>query len=75
MPKSKSDKIDRAIGQRIRAERERKKLTLAALGSRIGVAFNAVAKYERGETSITVSRLVRIAKALGSTIDDFVQRL
>lgn len=59
--------IDRYVGGRLRALRLDHGLTQAGLAARCGVAYQQVAKYERGENSISASRLFVIAEALDTT--------
>ena len=57
------------IGTTIAMLRNNKKMTQAELGDRIGVSFQAVSKWERGETLPDVSTLPALADALDTTID------
>lgn len=56
--------IDKYIGARIRARRFELDVTQEKLAESLGVTFQAVQKYERGETRIASSRLVMVASAL-----------
>jgi transcriptional regulator with XRE-family HTH domain len=71
----KPSKIDQRLGTMIRSQREDAKMTLAALGEKVGVAHNAIAKYERGEVPLTVARLFAICKALGVKPTFFIMYL
>lgn len=73
MPKRPPNKIDRELGQRIRNAREARGGTLGSLGMKIGVAHNAIAKYEKGQVPVTVSRLVSIARALDLPVREFIE--
>ena len=57
------------IGTTIAMLRNNKKMTQAELGDRIGVSFQAVSKWERGETLPDVSTLPALADALDTSID------
>lgn len=57
------------MGRRIRARREARGLTQNALGKRLGVTFQTVSKWERGETSPEISLLAPLAEALGVSVD------
>ena len=57
------------IGATITQLRNNKKMTQAELGERIGVSFQAVSKWERGETLPDVSILPTLADILETTID------
>lgn len=60
---------NKRIGATIALLRNNKKMTQADLGERIGVSFQAVSKWERGETLPDVSILPVLADALETTID------
>ena len=75
MPKKPPASIDRQLGRLIKRARDGADLSMAGLGKRIGVAHNAVAKYERGEVPVTVARLVLIARATEVHIDYFIHNL
>lgn len=61
------------VGQRIRALREKQRLSLRALAERCGLSINAISRIERGENSPTVSSLHQLATALGVAITDFFE--
>jgi transcriptional regulator with XRE-family HTH domain len=50
-------------GREVRAIRKRLGISQRALGDRLGVAQNTVARWERGEANVTepIARLIRIA--------------
>lgn len=54
-----------AIGETIRARRERKGMTQAALAALVGMSRPSVANIERGRQSLLVHQLVDFATALG----------
>ena len=56
--------VDVHIGGRIRALRKRKGLSQGALGSRLGLSFQQIQKYERGSNRVSVSTLYEISAAL-----------
>ena len=58
----------RALGRRIRAERERRGLSLAALAGRAGVSRSMLSDVERGAKAPTVLVLDRIATGLDTSI-------
>ncbi len=62
-----------ALGPRIRALREDRRLSLRALAVRCELSTNAISLIERGESSPTVSTLHRIATALGTRITDLFE--
>lgn len=57
------------VGEQIAVLRKVKGLTQSELGKRIGVSFQAVSKWERGETLPDVTLLPDLAKILETTVD------
>lgn len=57
------------VGEQIAVLRKSKGLTQSELGERIGVSFQAVSKWERGETLPDITLLPDLAKILETTID------
>jgi transcriptional regulator with XRE-family HTH domain len=62
------DKVDREVGDRIRAQRQAAKFTQTALADELGVSFQQVQKYEKGVNRVGAGRLTKIAHALGVPI-------
>ena len=62
-PRRAGDK-DKAIGERIRTQRMAINMSQEELGSRLGVSFQQVQKYEKGVNRISAARLSEIADAL-----------
>lgn len=60
---------NKKVGATIALLRNNKNMTQSDLGERIGVSFQAVSKWERGETLPDVSVLPDLADALETTID------
>ena len=60
------------IGQYIASLRKAKGLTQNDLGERLGVSYQAVSKWERGETLPDVSLLVDLANILETTTDSIL---
>ncbi|MCD2346856.1 helix-turn-helix domain-containing protein [Clostridium guangxiense] len=58
-----------ALGKRIREERLKLNLTQEQLAESIDVSNSYIGLIERGERSVTLETLVKIAKRLGVTID------
>lgn len=67
--------IDRFLGTRLRQLRLDHGLSQDALARRCGVAYQQLAKYERGENAISAARLFLIAEALGTTPATFYEGL
>lgn len=59
--------IDRFIGGRLRQLRLEAGLSQSALAGRCGVAYQQLAKYERGENGVPAARLFLLAEALGAS--------
>ena len=57
------------VGEQISALRKAKGLTQSELGERLGVSFQAVSKWERGETLPDITLLPSLAKVLETTVD------
>ena len=60
------------IGKQIALLRTAKKMTQNELGERIGVSYQAVSKWERGETLPDLSVLPDLAEILETTIDNII---
>lgn len=58
------DPIDAHVGQRLRLRRTLLGLSQEKLGDAIGVSFQMVQKYERGDCRVGASRLMKISQAL-----------
>ena len=61
------------IGQQICYLRKARGLTQADLGERLGASFQAVSKWERGETLPDISLLSTLSDALETTIDNILR--
>ena len=61
------------VGNVIRRQRDAMRMTVSQLASRIGVSRNTITNYEAGKTEPNTSDLMRLADALGCTINDLVQ--
>lgn len=57
------------VGYHIATLRKSKGITQSELGERIGVSFQAVSKWERGETLPDITLLPDLAKILETTVD------
>ncbi|GAB4411141.1 MAG: helix-turn-helix transcriptional regulator [Thermodesulfovibrionales bacterium] len=53
------------IGNMIRKSRKALNISQMQLAERIGVSYQQIQKYEKGQSEITLSRLYQIADALG----------
>ena len=61
----KPQEVDRHVARRIRERRVMLGLTQQQVAERVGVTYQQVYKYEKGENCISVGCLHRIAQALG----------
>jgi len=61
------------LGERIRAVRKQRRLTLKELESASGFSATHISEIERGKTSPTIGALVRIAQALGKEPSYFLE--
>lgn len=57
--------IDVYVGTRIRLQRVMRGLTQSELAELVGISFQSVQKYERGENRVSASRLHEFSGALG----------
>lgn len=62
----------RKIAEQISVLRKNKDLTQSELGERVGVSFQAVSKWERGETLPDITVLPDLAKVLETSIDNIL---
>ena len=73
MAKRASTSIDIHVGRRIRMRRNALKLSQAELGQAIGVSFQQIQKYEKGDNRVGGQRLHAIAAALKVPINFFFE--
>ncbi len=57
--------IDIYVGSRVRLQRIMRGMTQTDLARLVGISFQSVQKYERGENRVSASRLHEFAQALG----------
>lgn len=69
------DLANQYVGHRLRDLRERRKLTLQALGAMVGCRYQQVQKYEKGVNRISVGRLAAFAAALDVPTSYFLEGL
>jgi len=63
----------KAIGSQIALLRKQKELTQNELGERLGISFQAVSKWERGETLPDTAILLDLADILETTVDHILK--
>jgi transcriptional regulator with XRE-family HTH domain len=72
MPKQTTD-ADRLVGLRITALRKARGLSQTALGNAVGVTFQQVQKYEKGQNRVGAGRLREIARLLEVPVSAFFE--
>lgn len=72
---NKPDPIDVEIGRRVRVMRCATSKTQAELSNAVGVSFQQIQKYEKGDNHISASKLWDIANFLGEDISYFFNGL
>jgi transcriptional regulator with XRE-family HTH domain len=71
MSKKILDPTDKHVGARVRMRRNALKMSQQKLGDALGVTFQQVHKYEKGQTRIGAGRLLTIANVLEVPIEFF----
>lgn len=62
--------IERLIGERIKEQRKKNKLTQEQLSEKLGISKNHLSAIERGVYRVQIETLVMIINSLGCTADD-----
>ena len=65
------DAMDAFVGARIALRRAALGLSQSVVGTRLGISFQQVQKYETGANRVSASRLHAIAGVLGTSVADF----
>lgn len=73
MESDRDSEIDRLLGLRLKAARQRHGLTLDALAERSGVSRAMISRIERGESSPTAALLVRLGSGLGLSLSALLE--
>jgi transcriptional regulator with XRE-family HTH domain len=63
------------VGRRLRFRRSMLGISQTQLAEKVGLTFQAIQKYERGENRISASRLHQFAEILGVSVADFFDGL
>jgi transcriptional regulator with XRE-family HTH domain len=69
----KANPVDAEVGRRIKLQRLSAGWSQTELGDKVGVTFQQVQKYERGQTRVGASRLTQIAKVLNVPVAQFFE--
>jgi transcriptional regulator with XRE-family HTH domain len=67
-----TDSFTRTLAESVRAQRERRSLSVAALAERSGVSRAMIAKIERGDAQPTAVLLARLAEAFGLSLSELI---
>ena len=65
--KPRNGELDFILGQRIRDLRRQQGDTQAGLGTKVGLTFQQIQKYENGSNRISALMLIKLAEALNTT--------
>ena len=75
MPRIRSGALDVLLGERLKDLRVRAGLSQSELGERVGISFQQIQKYERGQSRISASLLFRLAEMFDVQVQHFYQGL
>ena len=67
--------IFRAIGQRLRARRRLLGLTQRAVADGCGLTFQQIQKYETGQVTLSVARLIALSEVLEAPVGELLSGL
>lgn len=70
-----ANKVDKHVGNRVKARRQTLGISQEKLGGALGVTFQQVQKYEKGTNRISASRLQQIGAVLGVPVGYFFEGL
>jgi len=65
--------VDVHVGSRLRLRRVLMKLSQSELGEMLGVTFQQVQKYEKGQNRISASRMFQMGEILGVPVEFFFE--
>jgi len=66
--------VSRRLAENVRSLRDLRKLTQADLGARAGIAAASISHFETGQRTPSLDSIVKLADALGVSIDVLVGR-
>ena len=72
MSRRRNARVREIVGQRLRATRKQQHLSQERLGEKSGLSGKFIGEVERGEKSISVDSLHRVARALDVRMPDLV---
>jgi transcriptional regulator with XRE-family HTH domain len=70
-----TSELDAYVGQRLRLRRTMVGMKQEELAEAVGVSYQQIQKYERGETRLTIGRLIDIGIMLGVPVNWFLDGL
>lgn len=73
MSRQPSAELERHIGQRLRAARKEKGWSMEVLGDAIGVSYQQISRFEKGEHRISAGQLYTLSCCLGRPVSWFFQ--
>jgi transcriptional regulator with XRE-family HTH domain len=56
------NRVNKIVGLNIRDQREKRKWTQTQLAEKLGVSFQQIGKYEKGQNGLSAIRLIEISK-------------
>lgn len=71
----RADNIDKIVGDNVRALRVSHQMSQTSLADGIGITFQQVQKYEKGQNRISAGRLYRIAKLFDVSLESLYNGL
>ncbi|HOC55380.1 MAG TPA: helix-turn-helix transcriptional regulator [Verrucomicrobiota bacterium] len=69
----KKDPVLVALGHSVRKRREAKRLTQEVLAEKTGLDRTYISDIERGTRNVSILNVVRVARALGSSLSEITQ--
>ena len=75
MPKHSRTSIDVFVGARVRALRTTHGLSQSEFGKILGVTFQQVQKYEKGDNRLSIAHMLILRDRYGVALDSFVPKI
>lgn len=70
-----ADEVDAHVGRRLRQRRITLGISQEQLGAQLGLTFQQIQKYEKGQNRISAGRLYKIAQILSVSVGHFFEGL
>lgn len=70
-----ADEVDAHVGRRLRQRRIALGISQEQLGAELGLTFQQVQKYEKGQNRISAGRLYKISRILSVSVEHFFEGL